>query len=115
MVLILTANQFLAQGLAALLPTIIDRMQTVIVNNIAAARQILARESVDLVIVDGSLSAWDLTAFFETPTASLPPSLLLVETPDQVEIAQQAGIAYILKGEESAELVSSLERLLRKS
>jgi hypothetical protein len=112
MILILTTNPILAEGLTALLSSIVDGAKPVMVNHTAAARPIIAEGRVALIIVDGGLSPSEIASFLEMQAASWLPRLLLMESVDQVEVAQRSGMTYILKGEETVELVSVIERLL---
>jgi hypothetical protein len=111
-ILILTANHSLAQGLTALLSSIVDEADTLIVNNTATARRIIDQRAVVFVIVDGGVSPLELASFLEMYAAPLPPLLLLVESVEQMEMAQRRGVTSFLKGNAPAELVSILEALL---
>lgn len=114
MVLIFTVNQTLAQGLSALISTIVGAANITVVKTMAAL-QALDTGAVSLVVVDGSLPTAELRAFLQvrTATANFPSALLLLENTDQAEIAQREQVAFLLKGSAPAELISVLQILLQ--
>lgn len=112
MILLLTNNHTLVQGMAALLATIAESAELVTVQNATAAHSRIAAGTVVLVIVDGALDAVEIEPFFVRQAASFPPVLLLAEGTDQVALARHRGGVFILKGSPAEDLLSLLIKLL---
>jgi DNA-binding response OmpR family regulator len=113
-VLIVTDDQLLKEGLAALMSTIPGAGGVEHTGNVTAALCAIHYGAVHLVLVDGALPGADLECFFREyarfPTS--PPMLLLAESIEQEEAALQLRAHSLVKGGAISELVARIESLL---
>jgi DNA-binding NarL/FixJ family response regulator len=114
MILLVTANDVLAQGLTALLNAIAELPTVTVAKNTETALLILAERDVGLVILDGSFPLPSLVCFLEAraAAANFPPILLLMDSADQAALARRAQLIPVLKGIPTAELILAIESLL---
>jgi DNA-binding NarL/FixJ family response regulator len=114
MILLVTANDVLAQGLTALLNAIANLPGVTVANNDETALLVMAEGDVGLVILDGSIPCPSLTCLLAARAAAVnfPPILLLMDSADHVELARREQLISVLKGSPIVELIFTIESLL---
>jgi DNA-binding NarL/FixJ family response regulator len=117
MVLLVTANNVLAQGLSALLNALADLPGVTVAKNAETALLVLDQGVVGLVILDGGLPFPALARLLAARAAAttFPPILLLMDGVDQAELARREQLTPILKGSPTAELILAIGALLAPS